>query len=211
MDLKKCTFNYSLKNIPLPNPNEHIRLVISKTEELLQRFRWITKFFFDPPKQKQKENFGFKTTRNAPAQNTLNNFEHDMAYLISKFEYEDEITGFQKQLISDKNKVMKSKKLFVAADKTRNIYEVDKNTYNKLLFENVTAHYRLTEDDTEDNINQKAKLITEELEISDKVEPIAKKPAYITLKDHKYEWPNEWVWPKSTDAKMENSGCAMCT
>ena len=49
----------------------------------------------------------------------------------------------------------------------------------------------LYEDETEDTINQKAKLITEELEISDKVEPIAKKTAYITLKDHKEEWPND--------------------
>ena len=191
MDIKKCSFNYSLKNIPLPNPNEHIKLVIAKTEELLQRFRWITKFFFDPPKEKQKESFGFKTTRNAPTQHTLNNFEHDMAHLISKFEYEDEISEFQKQLISDKNKVMRSKNLFVAADKTRNIYEVDKKTYNKLLLENVTAHYKLTENNTEQTINEEAKSITDQLEISDKVEPIAKKSAYITLKDHKTDFPND--------------------
>lgn len=56
--------------------------------------------------------------------------------------------------------------------------------------ENVTAHYGKTDRTTEININLEAKDITEDLDISDRVEPIANKNAYITIKDHKDNFPN---------------------
>ena len=67
---------------------------------------------------------------------------------------------------------------------------MDKASYKKLLLDNVTAHYKLAEEGKENEINNKAKSITENLEICDRIEPIAKKQAYITLKDHKKEFPN---------------------
>ena len=55
---------------------------------------------------------------------------------------------------------------------------------------NVTSIYEKTTMSTENNINSKAKEITQALDISDRVEPIAHKAAYITLKDHKDNFPN---------------------
>ena len=57
--------------------------------------------------------------------------------------------------------------------------------------DSVTAHYVMTDADTVNNINREARNITNELEISDRVEPITHRNAYITLKDHKENFPND--------------------
>ena len=56
---------------------------------------------------------------------------------------------------------------------------------------NVTSIYKKAHKDTLTNINSEAKLITEKLNISDRVEKIALKEAYITVKDHKPRFPDE--------------------
>ena len=56
--------------------------------------------------------------------------------------------------------------------------------------DNVTALYKKSDPTTEKQINTEAKQITEQLKIDDRVEVIAHKPAYITLKDHKPQFPN---------------------
>ena len=45
--------------------------------------------------------------------------------------------------------------------------------------------------DIENDINREARQITDELEISDRTEPMAQKEAYITIKDHKERFPND--------------------
>ena len=68
---------------------------------------------------------------------------------------------------------------------------MDKDTYNQLLTNNVTAIYRKDTNDTLRSINLEASSITDQLKISDRVEQIALKNAYITVKDHKPQFPNE--------------------
>ena len=91
---------------------------------------------------------------------------------------------------NDLKHINKSKEIFVKADKTSNIYSVSKQNYEKLLVENITTHYKKADDNTERDINLEAKSITENLKISNRVEPIAHKNAFITLKDHKDRFPN---------------------
>ena len=82
-----------------------------------------------------------------------------------------------------------SPNLFVSADKTSNIYEVDPTTYKQLIANSVYPTYKKTDSETARNINLKAKELTEALKISDRVEMMPKKEAYITLKDHKPNFP----------------------
>ena len=156
----------------------------------MQRLRWKVHFFENPSEHPSKETFGFKTTRNAPQSASLINFENDLEYLIANLEYSNHRTQFQRQLAKDAKSIRESDKIYVSADKTSNIYQVTKETYNTLMRENVTAHYKKSDSTTETKINLEAKSITERLEISDRVEPIAKKNAYITIKDHKEHFPN---------------------
>ena len=112
--------------------------------------------------------------------------------MIANIEFRDNKPkpSFQKKLKSDTTYINSSKKLFVKADKTSNIYEVPKETYLKYMKDNVTAHYEKAPPRTEDVINAEARDITQKLKISDRVEPIARKGAYVTIKDHKDGFPN---------------------
>ena len=57
--------------------------------------------------------------------------------------------------------------------------------HKKLLNENITKTYKLGSDDITDDINSELKQITSNLSIADRVDTMAKKNAFITLKDHK--------------------------
>ena len=81
--------------------------------------------------------------------------------------------------------VNKSDNLIIAADKTSNMYEVPPGNYKKLLRDNITQQYKKVDRKVLDDINKEAKMITKKLEISDRVEKMPEKEAFITLKDHK--------------------------
>ena len=147
-------------------------------------------FFENPCDLPYKETYSFKTTRNAPRPKSLANFENDFTHLLANLEYTDERTPFQRRLARDIKIIQNSPKVYVSADKTSNLYLMDKEDYKKLMRDSVTAHYEKTDEGTMHNINLEAKFITESLDISDRVEPIAPKNAYITIKDHKEDFPN---------------------
>ena len=76
------------------------------------------------------------------------------------------------------------------ADKTRNVYEMDKGQYKKLFRENITKTYRKADDKTEENIGHEVKYISTKLEMSDRVEKMAQRQAFISLKDHNENFQN---------------------
>ena len=49
--------------------------------------------------------------------------------------------------------------MLIHADKTRNLYLLEKDQYDKLLRENITKHYKLTNEHMYDDINTVAKTI----------------------------------------------------
>ena len=71
------------------------------------------------------------------------------------------------------------------ADKTSNIYEMPLGEYNKLLKQNITKTYKHAPPKLEASINFEAKHIASKLALSDRIEPLAKTPTYVTLNDHK--------------------------
>lgn len=62
--------------------------------------------------------------------------------------------------------------------------------YDQLLIENVTANYKLGNDKQLDDVNQELKTIASDLNIADRMELMARKPAFISLKDHKENFEN---------------------
>ena len=111
--------------------------------------------------------------------------------MISNIEFKTYRNDFQNKLLNDARKIKNSKNVFINADKTNNIYEINKNKYDSLMNKNVTSIYKKTNTNTLNNINTEAKTITDKLNISDRVEKIALKDAYITIKDHKPRFPDE--------------------
>ena len=81
-------------------------------------------------------------------------------------------------------------KVLVKADKSRNIYQLDKDDYKKQLRENITRTYNKFTKRKLHAVNKQAKKIAEKLNIDDRIEKIQETEAYVTVKDHKKGFPN---------------------
>ena len=62
---------------------------------------------------------------------------------------------------------------------------MSKDHHQKLLHDNVTKTYQKVPPKLETSISMEAKSISTKLKISDRVERIARTPAFVTLKEHK--------------------------
>ena len=97
---------------------------------------------------------------------------------------------FQNNIRRDIAKLKKDGKVIVFADKTSNMYKVDAKQYNKLLLENITKDYRKAPDGTINNINDEAYTMIKRNNIRGKIQKLDESPAFITIKDHKENFPN---------------------
>ena len=71
---------------------------------------------------------------------------------------------------------------------TSNIYEIPKQQHKKLLHDNVIKTYIKAPPKLETSINLEAKSIAELIHLDDRIECIARAPAFVTLKDHKLDF-----------------------
>ena len=62
--------------------------------------------------------------------------------MIKNIEFKFVNNNFQRQLTEDIKAINSSDKVFVFADKSPNIYKMDKDQYTKVLHENITKTYR---------------------------------------------------------------------
>ena len=76
------------------------------------------------------------------------------------------------------------------ADKTNNFYKMRPEQYKEKLDVNIQKMYKKANEYHVTEINTEAKKITEELEISDRVDTMARRDCFITLKDHKPNFDN---------------------
>ena len=67
---------------------------------------------------------------------------------------------------------------------------MDTQSYNDLLQKNITKTYKKATPDTADSIELKAKDIAKKLQLDSRINTIAKREAFITLKDHKTNFAN---------------------
>ena len=68
------------------------------------------------------------------------------------------------------SKIKGDSKIFVPADKSCNIYKMDRESYEKLLHENITKTYKKTDKKRVRAINVDAKKIAKDLEPEDRIE-----------------------------------------
>ena len=137
------------------------------------------------------QTFGFKSTKCPPPINELANFENDMMQMVKNIQFRKINNNFQQILKKDIKKIKSNNKVFVPADKSRNIYKLENDEYSKLLKENVTKTYKKSNFNKVRNINNEAKQITRTLPIADRIEKLHETEAYITIKDHKDDFPNK--------------------
>ena len=90
----------------------------------------------------------------------MKEFEEDLVSLISKITFRDVNDPFLKNVEEDLMKVNSSKDIFVFADKTPNINETSPENYKKLMRENITKSFKISDNKVTDNINQELRDIS---------------------------------------------------
>ena len=182
--------NYSLKNIPNVSKFHYQKLLTAKTELLLSRMRW--KLFWSKQEQQERnefQSFGFKTPHTPPFMKELKYFEEEMVEMIKHVEMRNYSNQLQEKMREDINKMKQIPEVIVQADKTSNMYLIKKESYTKYLTENISKEYKKTEPSTLDKINVEAAKTAQNYNLDDRIEAIAKKSAFLTLKDHKSDFP----------------------
>ena len=128
--------------------------------------RWKTlEFLGTLSSDNNNQTFGFKSTKCPPPINELANFENDMMQMVKNIQFRKINNNFQQILKKDIKMIKSNNKVFVPADKSRNIYKLENDEYSKLLKENVTKTYKESNFNKVRNINNKAKQITRTLKI----------------------------------------------
>ena len=75
--MEKLSFNYSLKNIPLPDKRLYQLKLMEKIESALKRMRWKACFFLSKVNQQPEtlKTYGFKLRNHPPRITLLKEFE----------------------------------------------------------------------------------------------------------------------------------------
>ena len=202
--MERVNFDYSMKNIPLPNHSEYTKRLIEKTESVIKRMRWRAFFFLNPDKRsKEIETYGFNSRKTPPQLEQMTQFEDSLLQMIDNIQFRDNKCQFQSNLRKNVKEIRQSNHMYIPADKTNNYYKLEKHEYDKMLKDNTTAKYTRTSTPQIHTINQEAKQIAEKLQLSDRIEKIAEKPAFITIKDHKENFPNNIQCRLINPAKTE--------
>ena len=104
--------------------DNYLRNLIEKVESVLKRMRWKAHFFLKGEKNQENTNhFGLSSDKTPPTILELKPFEEDVLKLLENIKFRDTKNHFQENLANDLKKINSSNKIFVFADKARNIYE----------------------------------------------------------------------------------------
>ena len=125
-------------------------------------------------------NFGFTTSTTPPQNKYLNAFENDMYEMIRKIEFIKVRNDFQEKLKQDLEI-----NVLAFADKRINLCELSKESYEKLLHDNITQTYKKAPVNAKRKIDKESKKFVENLCLEDRMECYSDNHAYITLKVHK--------------------------
>ena len=86
-------------------------------------------------------------------------FEDDLQKMISNVQFRRVKNNFQNRLKNDIKSIQSSKKVYIVTDKRRNIYEMEKSNYKKLLTDNITKTYKQSNNNVCNSINLEARHI----------------------------------------------------
>ena len=169
------------------------------TTKFINRLRWRAYFYDIRDEEKEKDECTtpvndrgyniFPSRRSAPKCDRLTPFEDDLWRLVKSVRFRKNRSHYQNQLRRDLDEILKTKKVIVFADKTTNLYGLLPSTYRRLARDNVTKNYKIADEGTLDHINNDAQSIIVDYKIKGKIPKYELSDAFITLKDHKSDFP----------------------
>ena len=183
--MEKVNFDYSMKNIPLHSLKEYRLQLTDSVGKFVHNLRWTAFHFLNKTKKQDKKTYDFRSTRAAPVIPELKKFEESLYDLVRSVEPRRYHNSLLNKLEKDKAMISKEKKLIVSADKTSNFYKMENDDYQNLLETEIHKGYKkASEDDIAEGNKEQLDIVTN-LEIDDRVYSTVKRPAFVTLKDHK--------------------------
>ena len=190
INMEPVNLGYSTKNVPIAPPKEYLKCLVDKTESFLRRVRWKAYCYLNPCDPTNKQTFGFNTTKSPPVVKELEDFEGKMFSMIQNVRFNKTYNEFQKKISHDMQKIKSSDKRMIPADKTTNFYELDTPSYNNLLNTAITKAYKKAPPNITAQIIAEEKKIAKNLDLDDRIDSLATKDSFITLKDHKPNFNN---------------------
>ena len=201
--MERFDLPYSKKNIPVPNKKEYKLLITAKTESFIKRMRWKALQFLGKLPPSDKETYGFRSRKCPPVVQELTDFEDGLWKMVNNIEFRHVNNPFQEKMKKDIKDIKQCNQLIVPADKSSNLYKMSKEDYNNYLTNNITRAYKKTNDAKKELINKKAFDIAKKLDLDDRMECLQTSEAYITVKDHKEDFPGNpsfrLINPSKTD------------
>ena len=184
--MESFNFGYSVKNIPIPSEHEYKIQLTEKIEAVIKRMRWKA-IFIDSNEETEakRETFGLKSSKTPPVVKELAAFEEDLWKIVTRLKFRRVNCEFQKKLKEDIKNVKSSKKVYVSADKTSNIYKTPKEQYENLLTNAVTATYKKAKPKIADKINKLGIKFAKDKKVHERMQVNGTGESFITLKDHK--------------------------
>ena len=112
-----------------------------------------------------KNTYGFRTPLYPEPSPDLVHFESDLMDMIRNIEFRPVHNEFQAKMRTDINNIKNSGKVVVAADKSTNLYKMDKDEYESHLVNSITSTYKKSNHDKVDHINNSAYECAKELRV----------------------------------------------
>ena len=190
--MEKFNFGYSVKNIPIPSEREYKIQLTEKIEAVIRRMRWKAIFFNEKDAMEaEQKTYGLRTRKTPSMVKELSAFEEDLWKVVTRLKFRRVNCDFQKKLKEDTKNIKRSKKVYVSADKTSNIYKTPKEQYEQLLTNAVTTSYKKAKPKLADKINQLGVKFAKKKNVHERMEKNGTSESFITLKDHKENFHNE--------------------
>ena len=212
--MEKLDIDISLKNIGSVSWNIYEKICVDSIEDLIYRMRWKYYHFKKDKRRKNAQNivmdnqtqfnyvdssdqqeefnnefYGLKTNIQAPFDKDLKPWEDDMVDMISNLKKRNYRSAFQDKIRHIEVILRNSDKILISSDKTDNHYFIEKNEYIKNLRNCITKDYRKSDFEEIEQADIEAASLAKKLGIEWRLEKTALKPAFITVKDHKEDWP----------------------
>ena len=163
---------------------------MDKIGQVIKRMRWKAYFYINPRRENMQQTYGLKTLNCPPKIKEMVLFDRDLWDLVSNIKFRKVSSKFQNQLKEDVKAIKKLKNIFVFADKTSNIYQIEKDEYNKLTIDAITSAYKKVSDKISNKVNVNGKKIIENKAVVNRMFANASNSCFITLKDYKPNFLN---------------------
>ena len=140
--MERINLDYSKKNILIPSQKEYKLQLVAKTEHFIKRVRWKALQFDGKLHAQEKKTYGFRTRNCPPPSEGLKKFEDDLMCMVRDIEFRQYPNDFQEHVKKDIRNIRQSEKIIVSADKSGNMYKMEKEEYKKHLSNCITSDYK---------------------------------------------------------------------